>query len=179
VLVTLQGYGSIWEQRPAVDPSGPSRFARTAYYNTTGVFVNGKFRPRWRIGGKVRFNAIGGFTPDNPRRSLTRVFECKEPELTRGGWTQVLVLRKLIGPERPDFHLFVVTAEHTGRIDIQSPSWKAGSVQVVALSQNDDRQEAMLLMPTYSWVRGELGTFYAEPSGNCPWSAGLLLGRAS
>jgi hypothetical protein len=36
----------------------------------------------------------------------------------------------------------------------------------------------MLLMPAYSWVRGELGTFYAEPSTRQFWSAGLRLERA-
>ena len=179
MLITVENFGSIWERRRAGVPGSPDPLARTAYYNTTGVFVNGRFRPRWLVGGKIRFNAVGGFTADNPRRSLRRVFECKESELASDGWTQILVRRKLGAPERPDFHLIVVTNESVGRIDIQSVCWKAESVQVVALSQNGDRQEAMLLMPAYSWVRGELGTFYAEPSGNRPWSAALRLGRAS
>jgi hypothetical protein len=178
VLVTMQGFGSIWERRYAKNVSGARCFARTAFYNTTGVFVNGKMRPRWRIGGKVRFNAIGGFTPGNPTRSLYRVFECKEAELAAGGWTQILFKRMLNGPERPDFYLFVVTAESTGRIDIAPASWKAESVQVVALSEDGDQQQGMLLMPAYSWVRGALGTFYAEPSTKRSWSAELRLARS-
>jgi hypothetical protein len=83
----------------------------------------------------------------------------------------------LPGPERPDFFLFVLTAGHTGRLDIQS-QWKADAVQVVALSEHADEQEAMLLMPAYSWLRGELGTFYVEPSATQFWSADLRLGRA-
>lgn len=179
MLIAVESFGSIWERRCAGESGISGRLARTAYYNTTGVFVNGKFRVRWLVGGKIRFNALGGFTVDNPSRSLHRVFECKQPEVTSGGWTQILVRRKLRAPERPDFHLIVVTAEYAGRIDIQSECWKAESVQVVAMSQDGDRQEAMLLMPAYSWVRGELGTFYAESFESRPWSAELRLGRAS
>jgi hypothetical protein len=84
----------------------------------------------------------------------------------------------LTGPARPDFYLFVVTAEYTGRLDIGSSCWKADPVQVVSVSENAGQQEAMLLMPAYSWVHGELGTFYAEPSTRQFWSAGLRLERA-
>jgi hypothetical protein len=48
----------------------------------------------------------------------------------------------------------------------------------VSLSESGDQQEAMLLMPAYSWVRGELGTFCVEPSTKQFWSAELRLGRA-
>ena len=178
MLVTLKGFGGIWEKRLRNNPDVPDAATRAAFYNTTGVLVKGKVHYRWRIGGKLRFNGVGGFTPSDPSRSLNRVFECKEPETTRAGWTQILFKRMLSGPERPDFYLFVVTAEYTGRLDIGSSCWKADPVQVVSVSENADQQEAMLLMPAYSWVRGELGTFYAEPSTRQFWSAGLRLERA-
>jgi hypothetical protein len=177
VLVTLKGFGRIWERSFTKNPAAPNQSARAAFYNTTGVEVDGKVRYRWRIGGKIRFHGIGGFTPTNPSRSLNRVFECKDPETARGGWTQVLSQRMLAGPERPDLYLFVVTATQTGLLDIRS-SWKADGVQVVALSEHADQQEAMLLMPAYSWVRGELGTFFVEPSTEQFWSAALRLERA-
>ncbi len=177
MLVTLKGFGGIWERRFTKNPTAASHSGRVAFYNTTGVVVDGKVRYRWRIGGKIRFNGIGGFTPNNASRSLNRVFECKDPETVRGGWTQVLFQRMLTGPARPDLYLFVVTGTQTGRLDIRS-SWKADGVRVVALSEHADRQEAMLLMPAYSWVRGELGTFYVEPRTEQFWSAELRLERA-
>ena len=177
MLVTLKGFGGIWERRFTKNPAAPNQPSRVAFYNTTGVVVNGSVRYRWRIGGKIRFNGIGGFTSTNPSRSLNCAFECKDPEATRGGWTQILFQRMLTGPARPVFYLFVVTAAQTGRIDIRSP-WRGDGVQVVALSEYADQQEAMLLMPAYSWVRGELGTFYVEPSAKQFWSAELRLERA-
>ena len=177
MLVTLKGFGGIWERRFTKNPAAPNQPSRVAFYNTTGVVVDGRVRYRWRIGGKIRFNGIGGFTSTNPSRSLNRVFECKDPEATREGWTQILFQRMLTGPARPEFYLFVVTAAQTGRLDIRS-AWSGDGVQVVALSEYADQQEAMLLMPAYSWVRGELGTFYVEPCAKQFWSAALRLERA-
>ena len=179
MLVTVKGFGSIWERRFGHDPAGDGdvRYDQAAFYNTTGVFVNGRIRYRWRIGGKIRFNGAGGFTPCCPRQSFDRVFECTDPQTANSGWTQILFKRMLNGPQRPDFYLFVVTGETTGRLDVTSASWKAGSVQVVALSESCDRHEAMLLMPPYSWLRGELGTFVVQPSQRSLWSADLRLDR--
>jgi hypothetical protein len=177
VLVTLKGLGSIWERRVAPDKDSSRRFVRAAFYNTTGVPVNGKLRYRWHTGGKIRFNSVAGFNPNHPLCSLNRVFECKEPEITAGGWKLVLFKKMLSGPERPDFFLFVVTSEQTGGIDFLAHSVD-DRVQRIAVSENGGQQEAMLLMPVYSWVRGGLGTFYVEPSAKQFWSADLQLERA-
>ena len=176
MLVTVKGLGSIWERRLAPGDDGRRRFARAAFYNTTGVLVNGKVRYRWRTGGKIRFNTVGGFNPQLPLRSLNRVFECKEPEVTAGGWTLVLFKRMLSYPERPDFYLFVVTSDQTGGIDF-APGAVDDRVHSIAVSEDGCQQEAMLLMPANSWVRGGLGTFYVEPSSRQFWSADLRLER--
>lgn len=177
MLVALEGFGSIWERRFAGDVSEAKRFARAAYYNTTGVPVNGKLRYRWRIGGKLRFNSIGGLNPNYPWRALSRVFECAAPE-PRHGWSQILCKRVLRSPERPDLYLFAVTTDRTGYVDVLSGSWKADAVRVVSLSEDHGRQEMLLLMPAYSWIRGELGTFFVEPTAKLLWSAELQLGHA-
>lgn len=176
MLVTIKGLGSIWERREAPGESS-RRFVQAAFYNTTGMLVNGRVRYRWLTGGKIRFNSVGGFNPNQPVSSLNRVFECKEPEITAGGWTLVLFKKMLRGPERPDFYLFVVSAEQTGGIDFRADSVD-DQVRSIAVSENGYQQEAMLLMPAYSWVRGALGTFYVEPSSKQFWSADLQLTRA-
>lgn len=179
MLVTLQGFGSIWERRPQRQVGDSTKFLGAAYYNTTGVVVNGKVRYRWRIGGKIRFNSTGGFNPNYPSRALNRVFECEVPEPRPDGWDQILFKTVLRHPARPDAYLFVAMPQKTGRIDFASPFWKAAGVQVVSFSEDGDQQQAMLLMPAYSWVQGELGTFFAEPSARRPWAAVLAMGRAA
>jgi hypothetical protein len=179
VLVTLKGFGSIWERRLGTEPESGVRFGSRTFFNTTGVPVNGRVRHRWKIGGKIRFNARGGLNPNYPARSLNRVFQCDEPKLQATGWTQTFVRHLLPAPERPDYFLFAITAEQTGRLEWRSTFWKADEVIVVSFSEDGDQQETMLLMPAYSWIRGELGTFFVEPSFVNFWSAQLRLGRAA
>ncbi len=177
MLVTLQGFGSIWERRSGALSASSGNLARRPYYNTTGVIANGKVRYRWRIGGKIRFNPSRGLNPNYPTRALSRVFECEQAERRPGGWNQILFKRMLSRAARPDLYLFVVTAEQTGHINVGSASWKAQDVQVVSFSEDRDQQEVMLLMPAYSWINGELGTFYVEPSARQFWSAELRIAR--
>jgi hypothetical protein len=176
VVAAIQAFGSVWERGFGRDLSDPERFARAAYYNTTAVPVNGKLRYRWRIGGKLRFNSASGFNPNYPTRALGRAFDCAAP-VERNGWSQILFERVLPINVQPEMYLFAVTTERIGYIDAHSVCWKGDSVQVVSFSDNRRQQELLLLMPAYSWVRGELGTFFVEPSPAAPCSAHLRLGR--
>jgi hypothetical protein len=177
MLVAVQGLGSIWERRLAADQSNARRFARAAYYNTTGVVLNGRLRYRWRIGGKLRFHQAGGFNPNYPRRALGRVFECAKPEL-RDGWSQILFESVVRTPVRPDFYLFAVDTQTTGYVEIAAPSWKADDVQVVSVSEAHGTQQILLLMPAYAWVRSAVGTFFVEPLSQRRWSAELQFEHA-
>ncbi len=176
MVIAIQEFGSAWERRFGKDPWDPERFARAAYYNTTAVPVNGRLRYRWRIGGKLRFNSGSGFNPNYPSRALGRAFECATPE-QRNGWSQILFERLLPKNTQPEMYLFAVTTQRVGYIDARSAAWKADSVQVVSFSDDHGRQELLLLMPAYSWLRGELGTFFVESSPVAPCSARLQLGR--
>ena len=63
MLVTIEGFGSIWSKRSRPDPRNP-RHERAAYYNTTGVRIDDKVQHRTRIFGQVgRFvtNATNSF----------------------------------------------------------------------------------------------------------------------
>ena len=42
--VSVLGFGSVWRRRLGKDPADPKRFARAAYFNTTGVIVKGLAR---------------------------------------------------------------------------------------------------------------------------------------
>jgi len=84
MLVTITGFGSVWRRRIGKDPRDSRRFARAAYFNTTGVPVNGKIRTRPKIVGHVRFNGVGGFDPNYPLRMMNSVFECADPCIWQG-----------------------------------------------------------------------------------------------
>lgn len=173
MLVTVTGFGSVWRHRLG-NRSNRKGYPRAAYFNTTGVPVNGTIRTRPKIVGHARFNGIGGFNPNYPLRMINSVFECAEPCVWQGQ-NKVLFKRMLSAPARPDYHLVVVKTCEVGRMDIASPSWRSDETVLISFSECRDQQEAMLLMPAYSWLRTELATFVLEPFKAWPWSARLRI----
>lgn len=164
MLVTLKSFGSVWSRRGGKGSSDPKRFVRVAYYNTTGIQMGNGFQYRWKIGGDVRFYGVGsGFDPNYPFRALHETFECYEPEIWQGH-NRIAVKHRVSTQSKTDYYLIVTTAEQTGGIAIDNEQWKAAEVILVSFSQWKDRQEIMLLMPAYSWIKGKLGTFCVEPS---------------
>ncbi len=174
MLVTVTGFGSVWRKRFGKNPSDRKRFARAAYFNTTGVPVNGKIRTRPKIVGHVRFNGVGGFDPNCPLRMLNAVFECAEPCIWQGQ-NKVLFKRMLRTPERPDYFLVVVKSGEVGHIEVGSPGWRSEGPLLISFSECHDQQEAMLLMPPGGWLRTDLGRFVLRPFVTWPWSARLQL----
>jgi hypothetical protein len=172
MLITIEGFGTVWSKRTRPDPKNPGR-EHTAYYNTTGIYVNGKVHHRSRIFGQLRFNRLGGFIAKGIERNVGRVFHCSA-ELA-GAFAKLVFRRLADKPERPDFFLFAVQSNCTGLLQIESEHWKASGVLLFSLSQCRESQEAILLMPIHSWIRGEMGTFIVEPDSSRPWRATLRL----
>jgi hypothetical protein len=174
MLVTITGLGSVWRRRFGKDESDPRRFARAAYFNTTGVFINGKIRTRPKIVGHVRFNGIGGFDPNRPLAVINTVFECEEP-CVWNGQNKVLFKQMLPAPREPDYFLVVVRFAEVGYLDVGSSAWRSEGSLLVSFSECRHQQEAMLLMPPGGWLRTDLGRFALRPFVSWPWSARLQL----
>jgi hypothetical protein len=174
MLVTVTGFGSVWRHRWGKTQSDGKTYARPAYFNTTGVPVNGAIRTRPKIVGHARFNGVGGFNPNHPLRMINSVFECAEPCVWHGQ-NKVLFKRMLSAPVQPDYHLVVVKASEAGRMDVASPGWRSDNTLLISFSECRNQQEAMLLMPAHGWVRTAVGTFVLEPFKAWPWSARLCL----
>ncbi len=167
MIIALEGFGSVWSTRMG------ARRERTAFYNTTGIVLDGRLRHRSRLFGQIRFNAIGGFNPQHIEANIGRVFE--SPGLSDGDSPCLLLHHLLSGPQPPDYYLFRVTSDGRGVLDIDRSGWKSDGVVLLSLSQFREQQEAMLLMPVHGWIRGGLGRFAAEPSADCLWRASLEL----
>ncbi len=166
MIIGVEGFGSVWSTRVG------ARRDRMAFYNTTGITLDGRLRHRSRLFGQIRFNAIGGFNPQHIEVHIGRVFHSAGfPD----GDTRCLLLHHLLlRPQRPDYYLFRVTSDITGELDIDRSGWKSDSVVLLSLSQFREQQEAMLLVPVHAWIRGGLGRFAAEPSAECSWRASLV-----
>lgn len=177
MLATITGFGSVWRRRFGKDENDPMRFARAAYFNTTGVPVNGKIRTRPKIVGHVRFNGAGGFDPNRPLAMIHRVFQCAEPCVWQGQ-NKVLFERILPAPQQPNYLLVVVKAAEVGHLDVGSPAWRSDGTLVISFSEYRDQQEVMLLMPNDSWLRSDLGRLVLRRCVSRPWSGLLQLESA-
>lgn len=174
MLVTITGFGSVWRRRFGKNETDSKRFARAAYFNTTGVPVNGHIRTRPKIVGHVRFNGVGGFDPNHPLAMINSVFECAEP-CVWNGQNRVLFERMLPTPQPPDYFLVVVRAAEVGLLDVGSSAWRSEGTLFISFSECGKEQEAMLLLPPASWLRTSLGRFVLRPFVTWPWGARLQL----
>ena len=174
MVVSITGLGSVWRRRFGKDPDDPSRFARAAYYNTTGVPVGGTIRTRSKVAGHVRFNSTGGFNPNYPQRMINRVFECDEPCVWQGQ-NKVFFKYMLTAPREPDFLLVVARQSEIGRLHIGSSGWKSDDGLLISFSECGDEQECMLLMPAYGWIRSDVGTYILQAAPDRRWIARLQL----
>jgi hypothetical protein len=167
MLIGLEGFGSIWSVRRKSNP------LRVAYYNTTGVLIDGRLRHRAAIFGAVRFNQVGGFDANHIERNIGRVFESAGPIET--GPPSLLLHHLANPPASPDLFLFAVSSDRAGTLRTDNDGWKSDTVMIISLSEWNGRQEALLLMPAHSWIRGALGRLVVEPRTDRSWRAFLRL----
>ena len=178
MVVAVNGLGSVWRRRFGKGPDDARRFARAAYYNTTGVLVDGKIRTRPKVAGHVRFNSTGGFDPNNPKRMIGRVFECDEPCVWQGQ-NKILFKYILAAPREPDRFLVVTRLSEIGRLHIGRSGWMSENGLLISFSECQDEQECMLLMPAFGWIRSDAGTSILRPVPARPWIARLQLALTS
>ena len=175
MLVKILKFGSNWWARFGRDPQDRYRFTRhAAYFNSAGVRCGSKIRRHWLVPGLIRFNGVGDFNPQFPRRSVGETFECADLVFACGG-NRLFVMRKTLPSASPDFYLTVVSGDECGAFNFDDPGWKSESVMPIAVSHLRDKQEAMLLMEPLAWVRSTLGVWQLKTGPTWPQGAGLEL----
>jgi len=175
MLVKLLHFGCNWWARFGSDPGDPDRYTRhAAYYNSTGIRRGGKTRRCWIVPGLVRFNGVGDFNPHFPQRSLGHTFVAAECDSLFGG-NRLLLGKRAAGGAAPDRYLVVISSELHGRLDFLFSGWKSPHAQVIAASQRDQAQEAMLLMKPGDWVRSNCGFWRLALSPESRFGAALDL----
>ncbi len=169
--VGITGFGSVWRRRVRNNTGDPKRFALPAYFNTTGVMVNGRIVPHRKIAGHVRFNGVGGFNPNYPNRMVGKVLECDEPCFWNG--QNKVFFRHPVRPGQPDRFLVVIKSAEFGRLHVGAEGWKSEETFLISFSDWRDQQEAMLLMASGNWVRTDLDRLVLVRDEQVPWHARL------
>jgi hypothetical protein len=161
--ICVLGYGLVWSTRTT------DQRRAAAYFNTTGVVVHGKPRPRSCIYGHVRIDQCSGFRPELAARTIHRVFEAEGVTVWSG--RRKLFLRTL-HPKgtTPDHYLVRVSDSELGCIN-RSDCWLCEAGEIVSFSDGNDQQEVLLVLPAFGWVRSSLGVFYLMPNPDRPCMA--------
>lgn len=181
MTVKILEFGSNWWARFGRDLNDPYRFTKhAAYYNSSGLLCGLKMRRHWVVPGLVRFNGASDFNPTYRLRYIGQVFDCSELNHAYGG-NRLLVRRRLTSRTTPDFYLVTVSSERFGICDFESPTWKSSGVEVIAASDlrnpHQQRQEALLLMPSGGWITNVIGTWQLRLGPQFPNGAALQLGE--
>ena len=159
MLIGIEGFGSIWIRRPRKEPW------HDVYLNTTGVDHAGQLCYRTRVRGVVRFHCFGGFNPYSISRNWGRVFESENGVVFSEGEHRLLLPRLVRVPVRADAFLFATSSEKHGVIRHEDASTRSSSVQLIALSEHGGQQEALWLMPPFSWIRSDRTLLVAKAYG--------------
>lgn len=155
MVVLVQSWGSVWQERD-------TRQGATRIWNTSGVIVGGRVQPRSRIFGQVAFGRrarldLSRGIPTTPSAWIaTSVAE-------RGRIRQIQLLARPQRGAAPDRVLVAITERLVGRLSEQS--WDPGETELLSFSECGHRQEVMLLMRSFGWLRGSAATAVLELSG--------------
>ena len=148
MVVFVQSWGSVWQERGAAQGG-------TRIWNTTGIAVGDRAQPRSRIFGQIAFGRqarfeLGSGDPVAPSLWIATSLESNEHA------RQLFLLTHPPNGTSPDRILVTVTERLVGRL--ADTSWDRTDTKVVSFSEWRDRQEVMLLMHPYGWIRGSSAT---------------------
>ena len=160
MVVFVHSLGSLWQER--ILPAGGARV-----WNTTGIRDGPQVRSYAKVFGQVKLGA-------KARLDLSR-----SGELTGVAWTasdvvEVNRCRKLALLCRAsreavaEFCIVTVTESLIGELCMDS--WDGSRATLISFSTWRSRQEVMLVMQPFAWLRGSTGSAVLVVSGGrCNW----------
>jgi hypothetical protein len=154
MIVFVHSLGSVWQTKARAS-------GETSVWNTTGIDDGKCIPPRSEVYGQV---ALG-------RRAQVELhkYGALRPgvwitsELTEhGGIPKLQLILRAPAVSVSEFCLVTITEDCIG--PLADDGWDARETRIVSHSQWNGRQEIMLLMRPFGWIRGERATATLIPS---------------
>jgi hypothetical protein len=155
MVVFVHSLGSIWQTKAR--DSGAS-----SVWNTTGVDDGKCIRPRSEVYGQVALGRRAQFELNKHGAIQPAAWIATDLTEQSGIRKLQLIVRSPVG-SFADFSLVTVTETLIGIL--AEDGWDARETQIVSHSRWKQRQEIMLLMRPFGWLKGERGTATLVPSG--------------
>ena len=160
MVVFVHSLGSLWQEK--VLPAGGTRV-----WNTTGIRDGPQIRSCAKVFGQVKLGA-------RARLDLSR-----SGQLTGVAWAasdivEVDQFRKLAllcrAPRAAIAGYYVVTVTESLIGELGMDSWDPSKATVISFSKWRSRQEVMLMMQPFAWLRGAAGSaVLVVVDGRCDW----------
>jgi hypothetical protein len=160
VVVFVHSLGSLWQEK--VLPAGGARV-----WNTTGIRDGLQVRSCAKVFGQVKLGA-------KARLELAR-----SGELTGVVWTasdlvefnrnrKLALLCRASSAAVAESYVVTVTESLVGELHMDS--WDGSRATLISFSKWRSRQEVMLAMQPFAWLRGSAGSAVLVASGGkCDW----------
>ena len=161
MVVFVHSLGSLWQEK--ILPAGGTRI-----WNTTGIRDGQHVRSCAKVFGQVRLGA-------KARAELCASREIAGAKWFAGELTATNHARKLALLCRASrdsvADLYVVTVTDSLVGELQMDSWDASRTMLVSYSKWRSRQELMLVMQPFAWLRGSnASAVLAVSEGKCGWN---------
>lgn len=160
MIVLVSSVGSLWQEK--IRTSGC-----TTVWNTTGIDDGKRIRSRAKVFGQIAFGRQARLDVvrfSGVRRSLWLTNEPTEHK----GIRRVQLVARADQSSKPDRCLVTITERLAGTL--QGDNWASSGTELISFSEWNHKQEAMLLMHPFGWIRGTTGSAVLSVSGRtCGW----------
>jgi hypothetical protein len=154
MIVFVHSLGSLWQVKARA-------CGETSVWNTTGIRDRKCIRSRSEIYGQIALGHRAHLELN--RHGAIRPGTWMTSELTdHAGIRKLQLIVRARAGSVADRYLVTITEAFIG--SLAEDGWDARETQIVSYSRWCQRQETMLLMRPFGWVKGERGTATLVPS---------------
>lgn len=160
MVIFVHSLGSLWQEKML--PAGGVRI-----WNTTGIRDGPRIRSCAKIFGQVKFGARARTELSGSRSITGASWSASGPV----GFDHVRKLALMCrAPQRATPELYLVTVSESLAGQLDQDSFDASRTALISFSSWRSRQEVMLLMQPFAWLRGSEGSAVLVVSaGKCGW----------
>lgn len=161
MVVFIHSLGSLWQEK--ILPAGGARV-----WNTTGIRDGPRVRSCAKVFGQVSLGARARVDFAASREMTGATWATSEP-LEVNHARKLKLLCRASRASVPESYLVTVTENLVG--ELQPDSWDASLATLLSFSKWRSRQEVMLLMQPFAWLRGSAASaVFCVRDGACSWT---------
>ena len=160
MVIFVHSLGSLWQEKML--PAGGLRI-----WNTTGIRDGPRVRSCAKVFGQVKFGARAR-TELSASRSITGVSWSASGSAGLDHVRKLALMCRAPQGVTPALYLVTVSESLVGQLDQES--FDVSRTALISFSKWRSRQEVMLLMQPFAWLRGSEGSaVLVANAGKCDW----------